>query len=47
MMRTHTILIAGGVLQRNPFFVPLERLLTAMAEQRDWLADARPPSGVT
>jgi hypothetical protein len=46
MMRTHTIVIVGGV-QRNPVFVPLGRLLTAMAELRDWLAPARPPSGVT
>jgi len=38
MMRARSIVIVGGVLQRNPFFVPLEWLLTAMAEQRDWLA---------
>ena len=40
-MRPHAMLIVGGPLQRNPFFVPLERRLTAMAEQRDWL----PPRG--
>jgi hypothetical protein len=45
MMRTHAILILGGVLPRNPFFAPLARLLTALAEQRDWLAPARPRSG--
>jgi hypothetical protein len=33
-MRTHPMVIIGGVLQENPFFVPPEQLLLEIREQR-------------
>jgi hypothetical protein len=33
-LRTHPLVIIGGLLQENPFFVPPERLLLEMRERR-------------
>jgi hypothetical protein len=33
-MRTHPMVIIGGVLQENPFFVPPDQLLLEIREQR-------------
>jgi hypothetical protein len=34
IMRTHPMVIIGGILQRNPFFVPPERFLGEVRERR-------------
>ncbi len=34
VMRTHPVVIIGGVLQENPFFVPPEHLLLELRERR-------------
>ncbi len=44
IMRTHPMVIVGGVLHRNPFFVPPERFLEAFRERKDKPA---PRSGPT
>jgi hypothetical protein len=35
IMRTHPMVILGGVLQRNPFFVPPEQFVLAFRERRE------------
>jgi hypothetical protein len=34
MMRTHPMVIIGGILQQNPFYVPPEEFLTELRERR-------------
>jgi hypothetical protein len=34
IMRTHPMVIIGGILQRNPFFVPPEVFLPELRERR-------------
>jgi len=34
IMRTHPVVIIGGVLQENPFFVPLDQFLLEIRERR-------------
>jgi hypothetical protein len=34
IMRTHPLVIIGGLLRENPFFVPPEQFLTEMRERR-------------
>ena len=34
IMRTHTLVIIGGLLRENPFFVPPEQFLQEMHERR-------------
>jgi MEDS: MEthanogen/methylotroph, DcmR Sensory domain len=34
IMRTHPMVIIGGILQRNPFFVPPERFVPEFRERR-------------
>lgn len=34
IMRTHPMIIIGGILQRNPFFVPPEQFLPELRERR-------------
>ena len=34
IMRTHPMIIIGGILQRNPFFVPPEEFLRELSERR-------------
>lgn len=34
ILRTHPMVIVGGILQRNPFFVPPEQFLPAFRERR-------------
>ena len=34
IMRTHPMIIVGGILQRNPFFVPPEEFLPELRERR-------------
>jgi len=33
-MRTHPVIIIGGVLQENPFFVPPDEFLRQLRERR-------------
>jgi hypothetical protein len=33
-MRTHPIVIIGGLLQENPYYVPPDQLLSEIREQR-------------
>jgi hypothetical protein len=33
-LRTHPVVILGGLLQENPFFVPPDRFLLEMRERR-------------
>jgi hypothetical protein len=35
VMRTHPMVIIGGILQENPFFVPPDEFLREMGERRD------------
>jgi hypothetical protein len=42
-MRTHPMIIIGGVLQENPFFVPPDEFLRELRE-RDAAHNAAPPS---
>lgn len=35
IMRTHPMVIIGGVLQRNPFYVPPDQFLKELGERRD------------
>jgi len=34
MMRTHPVVIIGGVVQENPFFVPPDQFLLELRERR-------------
>jgi hypothetical protein len=34
IMRTHPVVIIGGVLQENPFFVPPDQFLLELRERR-------------
>jgi hypothetical protein len=34
IMRTHPMVIIGGVLQENPFFVPPDEMLAELRERR-------------
>jgi hypothetical protein len=34
-LRTHPVVIIGGLLQENPFFVPPEQLLRELRERRE------------
>jgi hypothetical protein len=34
IMRTHQLVIIGGLLQENPFYVPPEQFLDEMRERR-------------
>jgi hypothetical protein len=42
-MRTHPMIIIGGMLQENPFFVPPDEFLRELRE-RHTSRDALPPS---
>ncbi|HXJ01091.1 MAG TPA: MEDS domain-containing protein [Micropepsaceae bacterium] len=42
IMRTHPMIIIGGILQQNPFFVPPEEFLRELRERRG--GQAAPPS---
>jgi hypothetical protein len=42
IMRTHPMVIIGGTLQQNPFFVPPEEFLSELRERR--AAQAAPPA---
>jgi len=33
-LRTHPVVIIGGILQENPFFVPPDQFLLELREQR-------------
>jgi hypothetical protein len=35
VMRTHPMVIVGGVLHENPFFTPVERFLSELRERKD------------
>jgi MEDS: MEthanogen/methylotroph, DcmR Sensory domain len=41
VMRTHPVVIIGGVLQENPFFVPPDQFLLEMRERRSAGRSAR------
>ena len=41
IMRTHPVVIIGGVLQENPFFVPPDRFLLEIREQRTLRKNAK------
>jgi hypothetical protein len=41
IMRTHPMVIIGGILQRNPFFVPPEEFLRELRERRTRQTTAR------
>jgi hypothetical protein len=43
IMRTHPMVIIGGMLQRNPFFLPSEQLLPELRERRETRHMKRPP----
>jgi hypothetical protein len=34
MMRTHPVVVLGGLLQENPFFVPPDQLLLELQQRR-------------
>ncbi len=34
VMRTHPMVIVGGILQENPFYVPPEEMLRELTERR-------------
>jgi hypothetical protein len=42
-MRTHPMIIIGGILQENPFFVPPDEFLRELRE-RHTTRNAAPPS---
>jgi hypothetical protein len=35
IMRTHPMIIIGGILQENPFFVPPDEFLRELRERRN------------
>jgi hypothetical protein len=39
-LRTHPVVIIGGLLQENPFFVPPDQLLLELRERRSVRAGA-------
>jgi hypothetical protein len=41
IMRTHPMVIIGGILQQNPFFVPPEEFLRELRERRARQTTAR------
>jgi MEDS: MEthanogen/methylotroph, DcmR Sensory domain len=41
IMRTHPVVIIGGVLQENPFFVPPDQLLAELRQRRSDRANVR------
>jgi hypothetical protein len=41
ILRTHPMVIIGGILQHNPFFVPPEQFLPEFRERRARQASAR------
>jgi hypothetical protein len=43
MMRTHPMIIIGGILQANPFFVPPQQFLRELRERRVGQATSSPP----
>ena len=43
VMRTHPVIIIGGILQENPFFVPPQEFVRELHERR--ARSARPVSG--
>jgi hypothetical protein len=45
IMRTHPMIIIGGILQQNPFFQPPEEFLRELRERRAWQT-ASPPAAV-
>lgn len=45
ILRTHPMVIVGGILQRNPFFVPPQAFLRELRERRA-LQSARPSAAV-
>ena len=44
IIRTHPLVIMGGVLQENPFFVPPEEFLREMRARRGLRTSAAPPA---
>jgi hypothetical protein len=42
IMRTHPMIIIGGILQQNPFFVPPEDFLRELRDRRAAQGPARP-----
>src|SRR2546430_13233883 len=44
ILRTHPVVIIGGTLQENPFFVPPDQLLLEIPERRAVRRDARSAS---
>jgi len=44
-MRTHPMIIIGGILQENPFFIPPDEFLGEL-RKRHTTRNARPPSPV-
>ena len=40
IMRTHPMVIIGGVLQRNPFFVPPDEFLRELRERGAYQASS-------
>jgi len=45
IVRTHPMVIVGGTLQRNPFFVPPEQFVPELRERRARQGARRPPAG--
>jgi hypothetical protein len=43
ILRTHPMVIIGGVLQENPFFVPPDAFLDELQRRRGVDAAASPP----
>ena len=41
MMRTHPMIVVGGVLHRNPFYVPPEEFLAELRARRARMAESR------
>ena len=42
-MRTHPMIIISGILQENPFFVPLDEFLRELRERRGMQNDKLGP----
>ncbi len=40
IMRTHPMVIIGGLLQENPFFVPPDEMLAELRRRRQSVDDA-------
>jgi hypothetical protein len=41
IMRTHPVVIIGGILQENPFFVPPDQFLLELRERQSVRKSAR------